>query len=55
MKSLIIFIGVAALLVSCNTTIGVGRDVREGYRWSARKINESRQPDPSEDYGAPIY
>lgn len=52
-----------AVLSSCNTTIGVGRDIAEGFRWSNRKIQEKRaasqnqgQQGGYDDYsGAPVY
>ncbi|MFU8894142.1 MAG: hypothetical protein ACNA8L_10990 [Luteolibacter sp.] len=42
MKKLCVFMLTAIVLSSCNTTIGVGRDVREGYHWTKGKIDESR-------------
>lgn len=53
-------------LCSCNTTIGVGRDIKEGFVWSKRKIEEKRaanaanagggQQDTYQDSsGAPVY
>lgn len=63
MKFLAACIALAALS-SCNTTIGVGRDIAEGFRWGNRKIQEKRaasQQAPAdqggyEDYsGAPVY
>ena len=47
------------MLSSCNTTIGIGRDIRDGYHWSKRKIEESRNSGESggydDSYGAPVY
>jgi predicted small secreted protein len=56
MKPLLLIFSVLGLLAlnSCNTFIGVGRDIKEGYQWSARKIQEGNQP-PAEEYGAPVY
>jgi predicted small secreted protein len=56
MKPLLLIFTVLGLLAlnSCNTFIGVGRDIKEGYQWSARKIQEGNQP-PAEEYGAPVY
>lgn len=54
MKQLIGLLCISALLTSCNTTIGVGRDLKEGYQWSKAKIQESRQQD-SYDQGPPVY
>ena len=46
---------VACLLtVSCNTTIGIGRDLKEGYHWTKGKIQNS-QGGSQDPYGAPIY
>jgi hypothetical protein len=49
-------------LGSCNTTIGVGRDIKKGYVWSKNKIQEKRQGgggggggSSQDQYGAPIY
>jgi predicted small secreted protein len=44
-------------LNSCNTAIGVGRDMREGYHWSKNKIQEKRQQRQMQQdhYGAPVY
>jgi len=55
MKSLCATLLAGLMLVSCNTTIGVGRDLREGYQWSKRKIQESRSGGSQDDYGAPVY
>ncbi len=53
---------IAVGLCSCNTSIGLGRDMREGYHWSKRKIEESRQQRQMQQqqqqeyqYGAPVY
>jgi predicted small secreted protein len=50
------------MLSSCNTTIGLGRDIRDGFHWSKRKIEESRNSGGAENsgsyddsYGAPVY
>lgn len=40
-------------LSNCNTLIGAGRDVREGYNWTAEKIRGTGQQD--DHYGAPVY
>jgi len=45
----------AVLLSSCNTMIGIGRDSKEGYQWSKRKIQEKRQPAYQNSYGGPVY
>ncbi len=45
-------------LCSCNTTIGVGRDIKQGFIWSKNKIQENRQQSQQPSYqdpGAPVY
>ena len=46
-------------LSSCNTTIGVGRDIKQGFVWSKNKIQEKRQNSggggSQDEYGAPVY
>lgn len=42
MKKIILLLASAVCLSSCNTTIGVGRDVRDGFNWTKDKIQESR-------------
>lgn len=57
MKILCLFC-LAMALGSCNTFIGAGRDMREGYHWSKHKIQESRQghaQGQSDPYYAPVY
>lgn len=54
MKKLIGTMCLGIFFTSCNTTIGVYRDVKEGYQWTARKVQESRQQD-SYDSGSPVY
>jgi len=49
------FFFLAVVLSSCNTMIGVGRDSKEGYQWSKRKIQERRQPAYQDPYGGPVY
>lgn len=47
------------LFSSCNTTIGVGRDIKKGFIWSKNKIQEKRQQSQQDTYqdssGAPVY
>lgn len=45
---------IAALLAlnSCNTLIGVGRDTKEGYLWTKKKIQGE---EVAEEAGAPVY
>ncbi len=47
----------AGLLVSCNTLIGVGRDVKAGYNWTADKVSAMNSGGGGGGYsgGAPIY
>jgi hypothetical protein len=53
----------AVTLSSCNTTIGVGRDIKEGFIWSKNKIQEKRAQSQQQqqgggyfdDSGAPVY
>jgi len=51
----------AAALTSCNTTIGVGRDIKQGFIWSKNKIQENRAQGQQQQggydsgYGAPVY
>lgn len=61
---LLCLLSLAVLLSSCNTMIGLGRDTKQGYQWSKKKIQERRQPayqDPygnqgyQDPYGAPVY
>jgi predicted small secreted protein len=51
--SIVLLFGV----ISCNTAIGVGRDVREGYQWSKTKVQEKRQKRQMQQdpYGVPVY
>jgi predicted small secreted protein len=50
----------AALLIAvlglsnCNTLIGAGRDIREGYNWTAEKVRRGGGQQEY-DYGAPVY
>jgi hypothetical protein len=53
----------AVTLSSCNTSIGVGRDIKEGFIWSKNKIQEKRAQGQQQqqgggyfdDGGAPVY
>lgn len=50
---IITLIVAAFALNSCNTCIGIGRDTKQAYQWTASKFQSSdSQPDPS---GAPVY
>jgi len=59
MRMKFIALAVAVIsLTSCNTAIGIGRDMREGFIWSKNKIQESQQGGgqyQEEEYGAPVY
>lgn len=50
-----------ASLTSCNTTIGVGRDIKAGYYWTKEKIQDggssggSAEETITYDQGAPVY
>lgn len=58
MKGLLLLVALLSLS-SCNTTIGIGRDIKEGYQWSKRKIEENRNGGSGGgdhyDYNAPVY
>jgi len=54
MKKLCVLLLFGMALASCNTTIGVGRDVRDGYQWTKGKIQESRN-NRSYDHEPPVY
>lgn len=47
----------AFTLVSCNTTIGLYRDTKQGFLWTKDKINNARNSSGSQSYdqGAPVY
>lgn len=50
---IILLIVAAMVLNSCNTCIGLGRDTKKAYQWTASKFQGSgSQPDPE---GAPVY
>jgi hypothetical protein len=53
-----ILLGIAFLtLVSCNTSIGVYRDMKQGFIWTKNKIQGagSGGGDVVDPYGAPTY
>lgn len=55
---MLLLISVVFSLVSCNTSIGVWRDTKAAYKWTARKIAESGDGGGGSydtDYGAPVY
>jgi len=41
MKRMILLLFAGVALSSCNTTIGVGRDLREGYDWTRNQFQQS--------------
>jgi predicted small secreted protein len=53
LRMIVILVG-ALGLGGCNTMIGMGRDVKEGYQWTADKIRGNGDSSAT-DYGAPIY
>jgi predicted small secreted protein len=55
MKYMLLLLLPIFLGTSCNTMIGLGRDTKEGYHWSKRKIQESRQPKQQNPYGGNPY
>ena len=57
MKKLCLLLIAAMALMSCNTTIGVGRDIRDGFQWTKNKIQESgnQSDDSYDDVYAPVY
>jgi predicted small secreted protein len=58
MKSMkYILLCIASLtLVSCNTSIGLYRDMKQGFIWTKNKIqNSGGGGDTVDPYGAPTY
>jgi predicted small secreted protein len=55
MKYLIAAASIALLLNSCNTTIGLYRDTKQGFLWTKDKIQGARQSSSGYDEGAPVY
>jgi len=53
LRMIVMLVGVLSL-ESCNTMIGMGRDVKEGYQWTAEKVRGDGASSEN-DYGAPIY
>jgi len=54
MRSLMLFATLLALN-SCNTTIGMCRDVKRGYEWSKEKIQGTPADSGGDPYGSPVY
>ena len=56
---LLLFLLVTMPLVSCNTTIGVWRDTKAGFTWTADKIRGTGGGggggETEYEYGAPVY
>lgn len=42
-------------LNSCNTSIGVYRDVKHAYYWTKGKIQSANGGNSADDSGAPVY
>lgn len=57
MKStlLLALVAVAAVLSSCNTTIGLGRDMRILGDGMEKSANKSRGTNSGDTTGAPVY
>lgn len=56
MKKLCLLCLAGFALASCNTTIGLGRDVRDGYQWTKGKVQESQNKKSGNyDQGPPVY
>jgi hypothetical protein len=51
MKFLVLLVTLFALN-SCNTLIGIGRDTKEGYLWTKKKIQGEQ---PLTDPDGPVY
>jgi predicted small secreted protein len=51
MKILVLLVTLLALN-SCNTFIGLGRDTKEGYEWTKKKMQKE---ETAEDAGLPVY
>ncbi|MFD2256687.1 hypothetical protein ACFSSA_08365 [Luteolibacter algae] len=56
MKLVLILI-TSCTLISCNTTIGLWRDTKDGYHWTKNKIQNSGSNSGGQEYeyGAPVY
>jgi predicted small secreted protein len=55
MKYFMISAAIALLLNSCNTSIGLYRDTKQGFIWTKNKIQGASQPSGDYDQGAPVY
>jgi predicted small secreted protein len=54
MKYLLVGTAISFLLNSCNTTIGLYRDTKQGFIWTKNKIQgASQSPESTDD--APVY
>lgn len=53
MKFAILLIAVITLN-SCNTSIGIWRDTKQGYSWTKQKI-QGGGGGGGDEYGAPVY
>ncbi len=54
MKYLLACTAISFLLNSCNTTIGLYRDTKQGFIWTKDKIQGASQSSDSAD-DAPVY
>lgn len=52
MKRICLLLLVGMALSSCNTTIGLGRDMREGYEWTRGKFQDARHGSGGGNYDA---
>jgi predicted small secreted protein len=53
---IIIFCIASLSLVSCNTSIGVYRDMKQGFIWTKNKIQgDASGGNTADPYGAPTY
>ncbi len=52
---LMLFSLATIFLVSCNTTIGVWRDTKAGYNWTANKVKGAGSGGGGGDYGGTEY
>ena len=54
MKILLV-IATALALNSCNTSIGLWRDTKQGYQWTKAKMQGNGGDSQSDPSGAPVY
>ena len=51
---IMLLIAAMVALNSCNTCIGIGRDTKQAYQWTASKFQGSGSAN-SDPYGEPVY